>query len=515
MRQTVRYLGLVLVVVGVVVGFSPTFGFATLTADRGLSVATADDGSALIALESTGATIDGTDGTVVATLRNNIDGPITTTFSPSVDAGALAVETSGGTETIASGDGRALSVSCGSASGESGTAQLQVTVPMATGQDVSIQNAILAIDIAYDCPNSGPPGDGTAFDDRDGDGLYDPGETAYTAAELENFDNESVDLVVSDAGAIEFQTSGASITAKKITIKETTLDANQDLTLEATSGSVTLDGATLESRTGKVSVEGDSISSQSSTITSNKAVTLAAGSGSVDISGSLLDSNTDKITVEGDSIVAEDASFMANREISLEASSTAVRVSRSTFDSGTEKITLTGGPVVADGATFRSNTDITIESTSGTTDLRGATLDSDTGQITVTGPSILADGATFRADNGFSLIADSAAVDISDASLIATYGDIVVTAGTTIDATGSSFENNPGVTLTAGDAVTLTNADIQINTGWGSAAVDLDAASATLAVGGLSVDDNDDTLVYSPSGVTVTGTPSSGSVASN
>ncbi|QCD67116.1 hypothetical protein GBQ70_10795 [Halomicrobium sp. ZPS1] len=230
------------------VGLAPTVGLTTAGADRGVSVGTAPDGSALIALEPSGTTVTNPSATTVATLRNNAGEPLETTYSVSVDGdgGALTVVTTGTTTNLDSGSGTDIAVKC-EPNGQSGTAQLQVHVTEAAGDGVTIRNALLTVDVAYDCPGGGgQPGDRPAFDDADGDGEYDEGEQTYSIGDLEDFENRSVKLVIRNAGTLDATGQPISVKANTIRIQNTTLESNRPITLDA-DGSVDLSYATIES----------------------------------------------------------------------------------------------------------------------------------------------------------------------------------------------------------------------------------------------------------------------------
>ena len=75
MTRPITGIAVVLIFLGVVTMAGPTFGFATIAADRGLSVATADDSSAYLGLEDQSASASiGSPGeqTVVYTVTDNV-----------------------------------------------------------------------------------------------------------------------------------------------------------------------------------------------------------------------------------------------------------------------------------------------------------------------------------------------------------------------------------------------------------------------------------------------------------
>ncbi|WP_372479497.1 hypothetical protein ACAH01_13175 [Halomicrobium sp. HM KBTZ05] len=282
MLRVLRTVAVVLVVAGVVVGLAPTVGLTTAGADRGVSVGTAPDGSALLALEPTGTTVTNPSETTVATLRNNAGEALNTAYSVSVDGdgGALTVVTAGTTTNLDPGVGTDIAVKC-KPNGQSGTAQLQVHVAEAAGDGVTIQNALLTVDVAYDCPGGGGgrPSDRPAFDDADGDGEYDEGEETYSVQDLENFENRSVRLAIKDAGTIDARGQRVSIEAREILIQNATLRSNKRVSLDAT-GAVTI-GGEIESNKGIQIDAGGQMAADYAQLRSKRDVTLSA-------SGSLL-----------------------------------------------------------------------------------------------------------------------------------------------------------------------------------------------------------------------------------
>lgn len=79
-----------------------------------------------------------------------------------------------------------------------------------------------------------PPGP-EAFDDQDGDGVWDSGEPTYTRGQISGFDDPSVNLVIpADVGTIVT----GSITARSITSASPILGGSVSLT--ATSGDISL-----------------------------------------------------------------------------------------------------------------------------------------------------------------------------------------------------------------------------------------------------------------------------------
>lgn len=324
-------MGVVLVLAGVVVGLSPTLGLTNVTADRGISVATADDGAALIALEATDVEVDSTNGETVAKLRNNAGEPLSTTYRISTDTDDLTIQTSDGQTTLGTDGELAISLACRPGNRQ-GNAQLQVTVPTADGATVSISNAILTVDVSYDCPpgggNQGPPGGNPAFNDADGDGQYDSGETSYTADQLQDFDNDTVDLVVDGAGTVD---------TKK----------NQDIGISAKS--VTFVDSGLSPKNGGVQIDSDGdIVLQNASIDAKNADISLTASGDIDIEQSRIENKNADIT------------FDSGGNISL--------IDTAVVSSGQATATLaTDGTLAVDGLSISDGDDVLTYSPSGAT----------------------------------------------------------------------------------------------------------------------------------------------------
>jgi len=304
----------VLAVAGVVVGLAPTLGFTSVTADRGTSVATADAENALIALESSGATVDSQTGTTAATLRNNANETLSVSYriSLTTNAGDLTIETSDGQTTLSPDGELPIALACRPGNRQ-GTAQLQVTVPTAGGSTVSIGDAVLTRTVSYDCePGRGGSG-GTAFNDENGDGVLNDGEQSYSVDELRDFDNRSVNLVIRNAGTIDTKGTQMSMKAATIRVQNTTLESNKRITLDA-DGSVDISTARVESNK-QISLNGATFSGAGATVSTQKRITVDV-KGAVDLGNARLDTNKE-ISVTGSVISARGAVFDTNKDISL------------------------------------------------------------------------------------------------------------------------------------------------------------------------------------------------------
>ncbi|MFB6188827.1 MAG: hypothetical protein ABEI57_02990 [Halapricum sp.] len=113
-------------------------------------------------------------------------------------------------------------------------------------------------------------------------------------------------------------------------------------------------------------------------------------------------------------------------------------------------------------------------------------------------------------------------VDVSGQSVsgsranIGSLGSVTLSArengGGPLDASGASVTSLFGnVTLRSNGDISLNNAEVNASQ-YGSISASLQGGSPTLSVGGASLSDQDDTLVYTPAGIKTTGHPSSGSI---
>lgn len=156
----------------------PTFGFATITGDRGVSVDTAGGEFAYLGLESIDESVDDRrDTATVARIHNNVDSGMALTTT--VDTGPdLRVRDGGGfASSLAAGETTSLTLECDGGGG-TGTETVTVTVVEANATDIVVEDATLTVDVDYHCrggsgdpPPGGPPNGGNATD----------GENASTA----------------------------------------------------------------------------------------------------------------------------------------------------------------------------------------------------------------------------------------------------------------------------------------------------------------------------------------------
>lgn len=168
--------------------------------------------------------------------------------------------------------------------------------------------------------------------------------------------------------------------------------------------------------------------------------------------------------------------------------------SMDTIEDKNNGVSITANSVTADTGFRSKNAGVEIEATGGDVDLRGQTARSRNGEVSITA---------------------SGDVDITDATLRSRNEDIIVGSGGTITAERSTLRTRNGdIGPTSSGDIDLTGATLRTHNGEMTA--DLGTNSATLTVDGTVLESrNSGTLEYGPSGVTVQGTPDSGSTRRN
>lgn len=176
----------------------------------------------------------------------------------------------------------------------------------------------------------GPPND-RAYNDANGNGRYDAGESTYTESDLYNFEDESANLVVPESmNTVRNRNEEISITANSITVETDIRSRNGGVVLESTGGGIDASGQTLRSR--------------------NEGVEITS-SGPVDISDATIRSRNEAVVVEsGDRIDAQrvdirsrngDIEFTSVGDIDLTDAKLDGRNGAKTADLGTASATLT------------------------------------------------------------------------------------------------------------------------------------------------------------------------------
>lgn len=204
-----------------------------------------------------------------------------------------------------------------------------------------------------------------------------------------------------------------------------------------------------------------------------------------------LNAGNQKVDIEAKSITSEVDIRSKTREVELTAT-----------DGG---IDLGGNGVeISQGS---GNVDI---SATGDIDLSSSTVTTNTGEVVIsTDGTLNVDDSTISVDGGNGVIdLDAAAISARNTVMETNTGDISLSAtrngGGTLDATGASLAvsggGNGGITLESVGDMYLDSASVTSSNGQATAS--LSQSSATIHVSGITVNDKDGVLTYSPSGVT-------------
>ncbi|MUW14458.1 type IV pilin [Halorubrum sp. CBA1125] len=168
------------------------------------------------------------------------------------------------------------------------TGDQPVTVELTVTDDDGATDTATRTVTVVDTDTAQPPedgnGDGSAFDDPNGNGVYDPGEVVISKEDLEDgFDDPDVDLVIyPEVGTVTASGDPVDITAKTITAGSD-FRANGDTIRLTATGDIRIDGVTLDAN----SNDGITITSTDGRIFANES-TMTANNGAI-----ALDSNGD------------------------------------------------------------------------------------------------------------------------------------------------------------------------------------------------------------------------------
>lgn len=194
--------------------------------------------------------------------------------------------------------------------------------------------------VASDFEDTGPEGE-TAYVDENGNGRYDEGEGTYSGDDLQEFDDESADLVIpSDIDAVHGQNDDVDISAASITSETDITAQNGDVELEATDGDVDLAGSTVSSQNGNVEI---------------------ATAGDVTLEGASIASRNDDVEVStGGELTLDDATIETNGDVELTARS--ISATSASVESKNNGVVLSatengGGELDATGAEIRARND--------------------------------------------------------------------------------------------------------------------------------------------------------------
>lgn len=334
-----------------------------------------------------------------------------------------------------------------------------------------------------------------AFDDANGNGIRDDGEATYSKAELQNFDDPDVDLVIpAGVGSIEANGQDAvSITAGSISSAVDVGAHKQDVRLVATDGDVDVAGSnlTVDKKYGRVNVTaaGDVHLSNATLVTQSGSIVVESdGAATLDDAALRVEGEDGHVSVTGRSVSATDV------DVDTVTGTIDLRATEGAADFADGALAVDGG----DGAIVLSGSD--------DVDLAGVTATTNAGRIRAeSGGRLTLDGATARvATEHGNVSATAQFISARQADLATQNGSVVLGAtaggGGPLDATGATLTVNQGwgaIKLRSVGNATLDSATLA--TANAGATVDLGTGSSTLFVENVTVDDDDGTLEYSPS----------------
>ncbi|MFU8868488.1 hypothetical protein [Natronococcus sp.] len=156
MRPT-KSLAILCVVLGVVLLAGPTFGFVSISADRGVSIGTADDGDGYLGLETVDTVVsDQNDAETVLVMTNNADEELSIDADVTIRGSGLE-EASDFDGTLQPGEETTYAVTCEPGTG-AGETELEVIVRSAAGEGIAIEGMDRTVTVERDCPGRSDPG---------------------------------------------------------------------------------------------------------------------------------------------------------------------------------------------------------------------------------------------------------------------------------------------------------------------------------------------------------------------
>ncbi|WP_152420800.1 DUF4097 family beta strand repeat-containing protein [Haloarcula japonica] len=336
------------------------------------------------------------------------------------------------------------------------TAWLVVTAGAGAGVTYGLlsDDATASGTIRIDVGSSAPP-NGDAYNDANGNGRYDEGETTYAADELASFYDPSANLVIPEtvesieqdqvgitAGSITYsgkvESESVSLTAKSgdISVNGAEVESEGSVQLSAPNGGVSMTDGTVESESVSVTAKDGDVSMDGTTVESEGSVQLSAPNNGISIIGASVESESISVTAKGEDILADRATLNSEGAVQLKAPNDGISIVNGLIESESVSLTAKGGCITVDGTAVNAEGDIVLRAPND--------------PISMTGAELSADGSVTLRSNG------------------------------DIHANDSSMESGNG-------AITA----------------DLGTTDATLYVDGATIDDGDDAIAYRPNGVRV------------
>ncbi|GCF15414.1 hypothetical protein Harman_33490 [Haloarcula mannanilytica] len=255
---------------------------------------------------------------------------------------------------------------------------------------------------------SATPPDGEAYNDANGNGRYDEGETTYSADELADFNDPSANLVIPESvESIEEQNDDIQIRASSISYNGTVESQNGDVSLTAVNGDIIVDGAALDSQNGQVVLDAQSggISLTDGTITAQNNDFSLSAQESVNLTGTTVDLQNGNVQVTTSGYLSIDGAQIsaANNHISLRAREISAKDAYVSSSNNYVRLSATrngGGYLDVTSSTLSSqNNDITLES-NGDIRANDSSIETKNGAVTadlgITEATLYLDGATIE-----------------------------------------------------------------------------------------------------------------------
>lgn len=395
------------------------------------------------------------------------------------------------------------------ATGPAGTSTTRLDVPAENGT-VRVYAASGGdadhIDIRVRNPGDGATDPGMAFEDMDGDGVYEPGDGDFTvdlAANNYQYDattGESASLVVPEGVTLDSPQSidlagenvtlrtdataafGLSVTATQgnISAQDVALTSGNGntVTLDAAAGTVNVDGSTVESASslsmnGGVSASNGDISTNGAANIGDGSGTLAftngvidttAGTGSVTFSGTSLDATglttttRSTITVDVPAVSLTGADFDATGTIEIGTGGGPVSLTDGDVDTATDygEITVSGTETTVSGTQLAAVSSISVTANNNPVEVTNAELDTSAnsyGGVAVSGSGATVTASQVDAVETITITGTNGPVDVSDSTLDNTYNyaaDITLNADTSIDVRAATLRSDGAMSGTRG-----------------------------------------------------------------
>ena len=197
----------------------------------------------------------------------------------------------------------------------------------------------------------------TAFDDANGNGLFDTGETTYSKSSLYNFNDDSVDLVIPEAVGSLQQSNEISITANSISSEVDISSSNNQITLTTTGGDLIASGTSIDSPNNQITLtsSGNAIIDDTTITSSTNPITVSSG-GEISATGMTMDSPNNEITLtsSGTMIIDDAVITSSTNPITIESGAELSAI-RSTIETPNDISFTSSGDMFFDSGTIATD----------------------------------------------------------------------------------------------------------------------------------------------------------------